>query len=110
MEKVIVKAPLSGVIYPIEQVPDPVFAQKMVGDGISIDPISNVLTAPFDGEVTQLHSACHAVTITHESGLEVMMHIGIDTVALKAKGFTVQVKEGQTVRTGDELIGFDVDY
>jgi phosphoenolpyruvate-protein phosphotransferase len=110
MEKVIVKAPLSGVIYPIEQVPDPVFAQKMVGDGISIDPVSNVLTAPFDGEVTQLHSACHAVTITHESGLEVMMHIGIDTVALKAKGFTVQVKEGQAVRAGDELIGFDVDY
>lgn len=110
MEKVIVKAPLSGVIYPIEQVPDPVFAQKMVGDGISIDPVTNVLTAPFDGEVTQIHSACHAVTMTHESGLEVMMHIGIDTVALKAKGFTIHVKEGQTVRAGDELIGFDVDY
>lgn len=110
MEKVIVKAPLSGVIYPIEQVPDPVFAQKMVGDGISIDPVTNVLTAPFDGQVTQLHSAGHAVTITHSSGLEVMMHIGIDTVALKNKGFTVQVVEEQTVQAGDELIVFDLDY
>lgn len=110
MEKVIVKAPLSGVIYPIEQVPDPVFSQKMVGDGISIDPISSELTAPFGGQVTQLHSAGHAVTITHSSGLEVMMHIGIDTVALKSKGFTVQVEEGQTVQEGDRLILFDLDY
>ncbi|BHH84096.1 phosphoenolpyruvate--protein phosphotransferase [Desulforhopalus sp. 52FAK] len=110
MEKVIVKAPLSGVIYPIEQVPDPVFSQKMVGDGISIDPVSNILKAPFDGHISQLHSAGHAVTITHGSGLEVMMHIGIDTVALKAKGFRVNVKEGQIVQEGDELIAFDLDY
>ena len=110
MEKIIVKAPLSGMIYPIEQVPDPVFAQKMVGDGISIDPVTNVLTAPVDGQITQLHSASHAVTVTHSSGLEVMMHIGIDTVALKAKGFTVKVEEDQMVRAGDELIEFEMDY
>lgn len=110
MENVIVKAPLSGMTYPIEQVPDPVFAQKMVGDGISIDPVTNVLKAPFDGEITQLHSASHAVTVTHSSGLQVMMHIGIDTVALKAQGFTVKVEEGQMVRVGDELIEFEMDY
>lgn len=109
MDKVIVKSPLSGVIYPIEQVPDPVFSQKMVGDGISIDPVNNVLVAPFGGTVSQVHSACHAVTITHRTGLEVMMHIGIDTVALKGKGFTAHVKEGQEVTQGDELISIDMD-
>ena len=110
MQNVIVKAPLSGVIFPIEQVPDPVFSGKMVGDGISIDPVDQVLIAPIDGEVTQLHSALHAVTLTHESGLEVMMHIGLDTVSLKSKGFTASVKEGQQVKLGDKLIAFDTDY
>jgi len=110
MQNVIVKAPLSGVIFPIEQVPDPVFSGKMVGDGISTDPVDQVLVAPFAGEVTQLHNALHAVTVTHESGLEVMMHIGLDTVSLKSKGFTASVTEGQQVAPGDTLIEFDADY
>ncbi|WP_136795713.1 MULTISPECIES: phosphoenolpyruvate--protein phosphotransferase [Desulfosediminicola] len=110
MEKITIKAPLSGVIYPIEQVPDPVFSQKMVGDGIAIDPINSVLTAPFDGKVTQLHSALHAITVTHASGLEVMMHIGLDTVSLKAEGFSPFVTEGQSVRQNDKLIEFDTDF
>ncbi len=110
MQNIIVKAPLSGVIFPIEQVPDPVFSQKMVGDGISIDPVTSQLTAPFDGEVTQLHSALHAVTLTHSSGLEVMMHIGLDTVSLKSKGFSAVVAEGDQVTAGDTLIEFDADY
>ncbi len=109
-QTIIVKAPLSGVIYPIEQVPDPVFSQKMVGDGLSIDPTNPILCAPIDGTVTQIHSALHAVTLTHSSGLEVMMHIGLDTVALKSKGFEAHVKEGQQVKTGEALITFDMDY
>ncbi len=110
MQNIIVKSPLSGVIFPIEQVPDPVFSQKMVGDGISIDPVTSCLLAPFDGEVTQLHSALHAVTLTHASGLEVMMHIGIDTVSLKSEGFTALVAEGDQVASGDTLIEFEADY
>jgi len=110
MQNITVKAPLSGVIFPIEQVPDPVFSQKMVGDGISIDPVSSNLTAPFTGTVTQLHSALHAITLTHASGLEVMMHIGIDTVSLKSEGFTSLVAEGDQVNEGDTLIEFDPDY
>ncbi|RLA76220.1 MAG: phosphoenolpyruvate--protein phosphotransferase [Epsilonproteobacteria bacterium] len=110
MQKVILKAPLSGVIYPIEQVPDPVFAQKMVGDGLSIDPTSQTLCAPIDGTVTQIHSALHAVTLTHSSGLEVMMHIGLDTVILKSKGFEAHVQKDQEVKRGDALIDFDMDY
>ena len=109
-QELVLKAPLSGVIYPIEQVPDPVFSQKMVGDGLSIDPTSHTLYAPIDGIVTQLHSAKHAVTLTHSSGLEVMIHIGLDTVALKSKGFKTYIQEGQQVQAGETLIDFDMDY
>ncbi|MBF2080340.1 MAG: phosphoenolpyruvate--protein phosphotransferase [Synechococcales cyanobacterium T60_A2020_003] len=103
-------APLSGHIIPIEQVPDPVFAEKMVGDGISIDPTSQVLLAPCDGDVIQLHPACHAVTVQTVDGLEVLMHIGLDTVELHGKGFTARVKEGDRVKLGDPLIEFDADF
>ena len=110
MQKIILTAPLGGVIYPIEQVPDPVFSQKMVGDGLSIDPADSILCAPVDATVTHIHTARHAVTLTHRTGLEVMMHIGLDTVALNSKGFTAHIKEGQHVKRGDALITFDMDY
>ena len=93
------KAPLDGVILPLEQVPDPVFSQKMVGDGISIDPTSQVLCAPCGGKVSHIHRAGHAVTMTTADGLELMMHIGLDTVQLKGEGFTPKVEEGQIVKS-----------
>ncbi|MEA3491699.1 MAG: phosphoenolpyruvate--protein phosphotransferase [Campylobacterota bacterium] len=107
---IIFTAPLSGVIYPIEKVPDPVFSQKMVGDGLSIDPTTHQLCAPIDGIVIQIHAALHAVTLRHSSGLEVMMHIGLDTVVLESKGFKAEIIEGQQVYEGDTLITFDMDY
>src|SRR5262245_48436442 len=107
---VIIKAPLSGVLMAIERVPDPVFAQKLVGDGVSIDPISDTLVAPCDGEVVQLHAAGHAVTLSTRDGIEILMHIGLDTVALKGQGFTPKVKKGDKVKEGDPLIAFDADY
>ena len=103
-------APLSGPLVPIERVPDPVFAQKMVGDGISIDPLDQCLRAPCNGEITQLHPAGHAVTVTTPQGIEVLMHIGLDTVGLKGTGFTARVQPGDAVQTGDALIDFDADY
>jgi multiphosphoryl transfer protein len=103
------KAPLTGVLVPIEQVPDPVFAQKMVGEGISIDPLSDHLLAPCDGEVSNLHPAAHAVTIRTLGDLEVLLHIGLDTVKMRGEGFDAKVKVGDQVRTGDELISFDLD-
>ena len=103
-------APLSGRLVPIERVPDPVFAEKMVGDGISIDPVSQTLLAPCDGEVIQLHPSSHAVTLKTAEGLEVLMHIGLDTVTLRGEGFEPRVKVGDRVRTGDPLIDFDADY
>ena len=103
-------APVSGVIYPLERVPDPVFSQKLVGDGISIDPTDNVLRAPCPGEIVQQHAAGHAVTLRTAGGVEVLMHVGIDTVALKGEGFTPRVKIGDKVETGAALIEFDLDY
>ncbi len=103
-------APLSGLLLPIDQVPDPVFAQKMVGDGISIDPISSLLVAPCDGEVIQLHPSSHAVTIKTADGVELLIHIGLDTVELRGEGFTPKVNLGDRVTTGTPLIEFDIDY
>ena len=104
------RAPLSGVVWPLERIPDPVFAQKMVGDGASIDPTDAVLVAPCDGDVLALHPAGHAVTLRTAEGAEILLHIGIDTVALKGEGFHPMVSAGETVRVGAPLISFDLDY
>jgi multiphosphoryl transfer protein len=107
--ELILRAPVSGVVYPLERVPDPVFAQKLMGDGLSIDPVDGTLRAPCAGEVVTLHPASHALTLRTPGGVEVLMHIGIDTVSLKGAGFTPRVKQGDKVETGAPLIDFDLD-
>ena len=102
-------APLDGWVAPLAEVPDPVFAEKMMGDGVAIDPTGQVLHAPCDGEVILLHAALHAVTLRAAGGAEILMHIGLDTVALGGKGFTAHVAKGQKVKAGDRLISFDLD-
>lgn len=94
---------------PIEQVPDQVFAEKLVGDGIGIDPTNNILTAPCAGKIVQLHQSHHAVTIETEFGGQILLHIGIDTVNLRGEGFQALVKIGDQVIEGQELIKFDPD-
>ncbi|HEY0946889.1 MAG TPA: phosphoenolpyruvate--protein phosphotransferase, partial [Opitutaceae bacterium] len=91
------------------EVPDPVFAQKMVGDGVSLDPTSDEVLAPVAGTVTQLHEAKHALTITTESGVEVLVHVGVDTVALRGEGFRTLVGRGSWVEAGQPLLAFDLD-
>ena len=107
--ELILRAPVSGVVYPLERVPDPVFAQKLMGDGLSIDPVDGTLRAPCAGEVVTVHPASHALTLRTADGVEVLMHIGIDTVNLKGAGFTPRVKPGDKVEAGAPLIDFDVD-
>ena len=107
-EPLIIVAPLSGIIVPLERVPDPAFAQRLVGDGVSIDPMSDRVLAPCDAQVLQVHRAHHAVTLSAR-GLEIIIHVGLDTVLLEGEGFTALVKAGDMVRTGDALLGFDAD-
>src|SRR4051812_6689641 len=104
MSKLQLVAPLSGQVWPLERIPDPVFAQKMVGDGLSIDPTDAILLAPCAGEIIALHAAGHAVTLRAPEGAEILLHIGIDTVALKGEGFRPRVKLGDKVQTGAPLI------
>ena len=103
-------SPLSGQTWPLEHVPDPVFAQKLVGDGVSIDPTDAVLLAGCDGEVVSLPASGHAVTLRTSEGIEVLMHVGIDTVMMKGAGFHPRVKPGDRVHAGDPLIAFDLDF
>lgn len=102
-------APLTGVLVPLDQVPDPVFARRMVGDGISIDPLGNLLVSPVAGEVVDVQPSAHAITVRSDEGLEILMHIGLDTVRLVGEGFSPKVKAGARVAVGDPLIEFDLD-
>ncbi|WP_339531679.1 phosphoenolpyruvate--protein phosphotransferase [Pseudomonas mucidolens] len=103
-------APLAGVLLPLDQVPDPVFASRMIGDGVCIDPTSPILCAPLAGVISNIQDSGHAVSVTADNGVQVLMHIGLDTVNLAGKGFTRRVKEGQRVEAGQPLIEFDADF
>lgn len=103
------KAPLSGPVVPIEKVPDPVFAHRLLGDGVAIDPVSALLLAPCDGVVATIHPAGHAVAIASDAGVEVLLHVGLDTVALGGRGFVPRVAQGRRVVAGEPLLAFDAD-
>jgi phosphoenolpyruvate-protein phosphotransferase len=106
---VAILAPFDGWCTGLEEVPDPVFSGRMLGDGVAIDPISGIALAPCAGEVVTLPASAHAVTIRTPGGAEVLVHIGIDTVQLGGRGFAAQVKLGQVVEAGQELIRFELD-
>ncbi|WP_312165765.1 phosphoenolpyruvate--protein phosphotransferase [Phenylobacterium sp.] len=101
-------SPLDGWAAPLAEVPDPVFAQAMLGEGLAIDPTGGVLHAPCDGVIVAVHAARHAVSLRAEGGVEILMHVGLDTVALGGEGFEVHVAEGQVVSAGQRLISFDL--
>ena len=106
---VIVAAPLRGRAAALSAVPDPVFADRMMGDGIAVHPLDDTVRAPFDGVVVTLHEAGHAVSLRHDSGVELLIHVGLDTVMLKGTGFAPLVAVGDRVMRGDALIRFDLD-
>lgn len=103
-------APLSGVLLALDTVPDPVFSSRVIGDGLCIDPTSQTLCAPLAGVISNIQDSGHAVSITSDQGVQVLLHIGLDTVNLAGKGFTRLVEEGQRVEAGQALIEFDADY
>lgn len=109
MANLILKSPLDGWAMSIEQIPDPVFAQRMAGDGLGIDPTGNVLHAPCAGVVTFVGGHSHALSLRTEAGADILLHVGIDTVALAGAGFEPLVTDGELVASGQALLRFDLD-
>ena len=105
-----VYAPVDGQIVALESVDDEVFAQKMAGDGVAIIPMTGKFTAPIDGVVSKIFSTNHAYSVKSDKDLEVMVHIGLDTVSLEGKGFTRMVEEGTSVKVGNVIIEADLTY
>lgn len=103
------RSPADGEIVALESVNDKVFSQKLVGDGVAIIPVSNVFTAPIDGTITKIFSTNHAYSIRNSKDLEVMVHIGLDTVDLNGAGFERLAKEGDRVVCGDAIIKVDLE-
>lgn len=105
-----VTSPVDGQVVALESVDDEVFSQKLVGDGVAVIPMSNMFKAPIDGVVSKIFSTNHAYSIKSPKDLEVMVHIGLETVALEGKGFTCIVNEGDEVKAGDVIIEADLAY
>ncbi|WP_025692968.1 PTS system trehalose-specific EIIBC component [Paenibacillus zanthoxyli] len=100
-------APLSGKAVPLEQVPDPAFAERQMGQGIAIEPTDGRVVAPFDGKVVHIIKSNHAVILEHASGAQILIHVGINTVSLKGAPFTMHVGIGDEVKAGQLLLEFD---
>ena len=103
-------APVDGQVVDITEVPDEVFAGRMVGDGVAVNPVGDTFCAPIDGVVSKIFSTNHAFSIKSDKDLEVMVHIGLETVALVGKGFERLVEEGTQVAAGDPVIKADLAY
>lgn len=103
-------SPMTGALLPLEQVPDPVFAEKVMGDGFAVELSDGKVTAPVSGTVMTAFPTGHAFGIRTKDDIEILIHIGIDTVNLEGRGFDVHVREGDTVKQGDLLVQVDVEY
>lgn len=104
---IVIASPLSGRVIPLEEVADGVFSEKMVGDGFAVKPTDNQVYAPADCEVTTVFGTRHAIGLTTPEGCELLIHLGIDTVQLNGAPFTINVKEGDTLKKGDLIGSFD---
>lgn len=102
--------PVKGKVIDISQVQDCMFSEKLMGDGVAIEPEGNEVVAPCDGKVLLVPKTLHAVALEASNGAEILIHIGIDTVELKGQGFTCHVSAGDTVRRGDKLISLDREF
>ena len=107
-EKVI-KSPMNGTVIPLSEVPDAVFSSEMLGKGFGVEPSEGKAYAPVDGEVTTVFDTKHALGLMSKNGVELLIHIGMDTVKLNGRGFDVKVKAGDQVKAGDLLAEFDMD-
>ncbi|WML45755.1 PTS glucose transporter subunit IIA [Neobacillus sp. PS3-40] len=109
-QKLQIFAPINGEIIPIEQVQDPVFSEKMMGEGIAVIPSEGNICSPVEGTIIQVAPTKHAIGILTEDGTEILVHIGLETVALKGEGFTVAVNMGEKVSVGQLLVEVDWEF
>lgn len=98
-----------GVIVPVEEVEDDIFAQKMIGDGFAMRPTSDTVLAPISGRLIEVAQAKHAYYIETKEGVKVLVHVGLDTLLLNGDGFDVKVEKGMKVKKGDPLVTFDAE-
>lgn len=105
--KLELKAVVDGEIIPIEEVDDQIFAQKMIGDGFGIMPTGKEIVAPISGRIEEIASTNHAIYLSAPDGLKLLIHIGIDTIALKGEGFSSNLEKGMSILAGDILVHFD---
>ena len=108
-KETIIYAPVSGKVICREDIPDETFASGIMGEGVGIKPEEEIIVAPFDGEITSVVDTGHAVGLTSSDGVELLIHVGVDTVKMQGDGFQVFVTEGQKVKTGEKLLKFDRD-
>ncbi len=106
----VVLAPVTGELVSLEEVPDPTFSEKMMGDGIAFKPTNGEFVAPVSGEIVNLFPTKHAIGILSEAGVEYLLHIGLETVSLEGQGFEAHVKQGDKVKAGDKLVTVDLDF
>lgn len=106
-EGIVILTPVDGEIVSLDKVPDEVFSQKMLGDGFAVKTSGEKVYAPIGGEIKVLFPTLHAIAIESKEGLELLVHIGIDTVELKGEGFEAHVKIGDQVKAGDLLVSFN---
>ncbi|WP_338972523.1 PTS glucose transporter subunit IIA [Spiroplasma endosymbiont of Panorpa germanica] len=102
-------APCDGEIIGLEKVEDEVFSEKMLGDGFAIEPANGDFVAPMEGKLVTVFPSGHAYGIKHKSGLEALLHIGLDTVSLDGEGFDIKVKQGESVKVGTPLVMVDLE-
>lgn len=110
VKSIIIKSPFDGIAADLSTAPDEAFAGKMMGDGAVVEPTVGIVKAPADGEIGFVFPSNHAIGFKTADGIDLLIHVGIDTVKLDGAGFEVLVKEGQAVKCGDELLKIDLDY
>ncbi|MDD7305847.1 MAG: PTS glucose transporter subunit IIA [Peptoniphilaceae bacterium] len=103
-------SPVKGEVIDIEEVKDPIFSKKIMGDGFAVIPKDKEITAPVDGKVEFIAETKHGISLKTKEGLELFIHLGIDTVNLKGEGFRMKVKKGDVLKVGDPICQYDIDF
>ena len=110
VERIVISSPITGLAADLATAPDEAFAQKMMGDGAVVTPEDPFVRAPEDGEVAFVFDTKHAIGFVTDSGISLLIHVGIDTVKLNGEGFETLVESGQTVKKGDPMLKLDLEY